>query len=378
MKPILHILLKVWVQQFYQRNAGFFLFLFVVLFGVVQYPITYHLKLMQGIVTSYITLLIAIFIWILYACKCGTLILKAIAKEKVWLYELQAFNKKRLILSLSIAQAMLFLPATMYIVLTIGVGIYIKQYLAVVILILFLILIHILTVALYYQSLFDNSVQVQLFNKPLFTYQFPKRFFSFLLWYNFYKGKLKTVAVKFFSLLLIFIPLVWNSEHFELSDFVIFFQMSIAAHAVIVYDSVQFLESDFRAIRNVPLPLYKMLLLFVITYIVLLLPEIVFLSYYGNKVQLNVSIPSLLLYYIGQLLLFTGLAYEKHQKIESYLLYIGLITVFSLMLTPLKSFGLIGGALVIIAFTLFSGNYYQYEPEYEEGRFLTDDTDEHR
>ena len=216
MKPILHILLKVWVQLFYQRNAGFFLFLFVALFGVVQYPITYHLKLMQGIVTSYITLLIAIIIWIVYACKCGALIFKSIAKEKVWLYELQAFNKKRLILSLSIAQAMLFLPATMYIVLTIGVGIYIKQYLAVVILILFLILIHILTVALYYQSLFDNSVQVQLFNKPLFTYQFPKRFYSFLLWYNFYKGKLKTVAVKFFSLLLIFIPLVWNSNHFEL------------------------------------------------------------------------------------------------------------------------------------------------------------------
>jgi len=35
--------------------------------------------------------------------------------------------------------------------------------------------------------------------------------------------------------------------------------------------------------------------------------------------------------------------------------------VFSLMLTPLKSFGVIGGALVIIAFSLFSGNYYKYE-----------------
>src|SRR4051794_25480471 len=154
MKPILHILLKVWVQQFYQRNAGFFLSLFVVLFGVVQYPITYHLKLMQGIVTSYITLLIAIIIWILYACKCGALILKSIAKEKVWLYELQALDNKKLLLSLTFVQAILFLPATMYIVLTIGVGIYIKQYLAVIILTHFLILIHILSIALYYQSLF--------------------------------------------------------------------------------------------------------------------------------------------------------------------------------------------------------------------------------
>ncbi len=48
MKPILHILLRVWVQQFYQRNAGFFLFLFVVLFGVVQYPLDYHFKSYGG------------------------------------------------------------------------------------------------------------------------------------------------------------------------------------------------------------------------------------------------------------------------------------------------------------------------------------------
>jgi hypothetical protein len=367
MKSILHILLKIWVQQFYQRNAGFFLFLFVVLFGVVQYPLTYHFKLMQGIVTSYIILFIAIIIWILYAAKCGALILKSIAKEKIWLYQLQAIDTKQLLFSLAAVQVMLYLPATVYILFTIGVGVYIKQYLAVVILTLFLILIHIVCVALYCQSLFDDGVQVQLLNKPLFTYRFPKGFFSFLLWYNFYRGKLKTVAVKFFSFLLLFIPLVWNSDHIELSDFVLFFQMSIAAHAVIVYDSVQFLEKDFRVLRNMPLPIYKMLLLFVVTYIVLLLPETFFLYYYGNKVHLGVSISSLLLYYMGQLLLFTALAYEKHQKIESYLLYIGLITAFSLMLTPFKSFGWIGGALVVVAFSLFSNNYYLYEPEYEDG-----------
>src|SRR4051794_4446296 len=155
MKPILHILFKTWVQQFYQRNAGLFLFLFVVLFGVVQYPIAYHFKLMQGIVTSYITLLVAIITWILYACKCSALVFKSIAKERVWLYELQALDKKKLLLPLIIVQAMLFFPATVYILFTIGIGIYIKQYLAVIILALFLILIHILIVALYYQSLFE-------------------------------------------------------------------------------------------------------------------------------------------------------------------------------------------------------------------------------
>src|SRR3954447_6501355 len=127
MKPILHILLRVWVQQYYQRNAGFFLFLFVVMFGVVQYPLAYHFQLMQGIVTSYITLFIAITSWILYACKCGAIVIKSIAKEKVWLYELQAISTKQLLLSLTVVQAMLFFPATAYILFTISVGIHIKQ-----------------------------------------------------------------------------------------------------------------------------------------------------------------------------------------------------------------------------------------------------------
>lgn len=378
MKPILHILLKVWVQQFYQRNAGFFLFLFVVLFGVVQNPLAYHFQLMQGIVSSYTTLFIAVVIWILYAGKCGAIVIKSAAKEKVWLYELQAVSTKKLLLSLGVVQALLFLPATVYILFTIGVGVYMKQYLAAVMLTLFLILIHVITVALYYRSLFGSGAHVKLFNKPLFSYRLPRVFYSLLLWHHFYKGKLKTVAVKFFSFVLLFIPLVWNKEHIELSDFVLFFQMSIAAHAVIVYDGVQFLERDFRVLRNMPLPLYKLLLLFVITYIILLLPEIFFIGYYGSRAHLGVSIASLLLYYIGQLLLFTALAYERHQKIESYLLYIGLITACSLLLTPLKSFGWIGSALVVIAFSLFAGNYYKYEPEYEEGNILIDSTDERR
>jgi len=378
MNPVLNILFKVWVQPFYQRNAGFFLFLFVVLFGVVQNPLVYHYKLMQGIVTSYTTLLFALIVWLLYACKCGAIVLKSITTEKTLLYQLQAVDSKQLFLLLTIIQAMLFLPATIYMLFTISVGVYMQQYPAAVIVCLLLLLMHVLSAALYYYALFSSGIQLQLFKKPVFTYPFSKGFFSFLLWYNLYKSKLKTVAVKFFSFVLLFIPLVWNSGHIELSDFVLFFQMSIAAHAVIVYDNVQFLEKDFRVLRNIPLPLQKVFILFVITYIILLLPEAFFLWYYGNAAHLGVSIFSLLLYYIAQLLLFTALAYEKHQKIESYLLYIGLITAISLLLTPLKSFGLIGCALIVVAFTLFAGNYYVYEQEYEANNLLTDDADEHK
>src|SRR5690349_22943410 len=102
MKSILHILLRVWVQQFYQRNAGFFLFLFVVLFGVVQNPVDYHFKLMQGIVSADATLITAIIIWLLYGCKCAMIVLNSINQEKTWISQLQAIAAKRLFLLLMI------------------------------------------------------------------------------------------------------------------------------------------------------------------------------------------------------------------------------------------------------------------------------------
>lgn len=180
MKPVLHILLKIWVQQFYQRNAGFFLFLFVVLFGVVQNPLEYHYQLMQGIVTSYVTLTIAIIIWLLYACKCAMLVIKSITTERVCLSELQAIEGSQLMLLFTVVQILLFLPATIYILFTVCTGLLIQQYVAVILLCLFLIVIHGVVVVLYHKFLFNNTA-LQLFRKPLFTYHLPKGFYSFFI-----------------------------------------------------------------------------------------------------------------------------------------------------------------------------------------------------
>ncbi len=364
MKPVLRILLKVLVQQFYLRNTGFFLFLFVVLFGVVQNPLSYHLSLMQGIVSSYTTLVIAVIIWVLYGCKCVVFILKALAeKEHAFLYQLQALTFRQIFVLLNAVQALLLLPVLVYEMITAGVGFYIHQPVAAIAILLSIAGMQVISVVLYYYCIASPAKKVRFTLPLIFHYHLPKPFYSFLLYYNLYQGKVKTAAVKFVSFVLLFIPLVWNGDHFEFSDFIIFFGISIAAHAVIIFDGIQFLENDFKVLRNTPLPLYKLFLLFLITYTLLLLPEAIILWHYSHRVALSVPVTSLIVYYIAMLLFFTALSYEKGIKIENYLLYIGLITVLSLFIAPLKSFAVEGLCVAAIAFVMFAGLYYKYERE---------------
>ena len=363
MKQVFTILLKVLVQQFYQRNTGFFLFLFVVLFGVVQNPLSYHLSLMQGIVSSYTTLTIAVVVWALYGCKCGVFFLKTLAaKEQLFLYQLQALTLRQIFVLLNAVQALLLLPVLVYGIITAGVGFYIHQPAAAVVILLSIAAIQGVSVLLYYHGISRPAKKIGFTLPIVFHYHLPKPFYSFLLYYNLYEGKLKTVAVKFISFVLLFLPLVWNGDHFEFSDFIIFFGVSIAAHAVIVFDGIQFLEKDFKVLRNMPLPLYKLFLLFLISYTLLLLPEAFILWYYSYRVALSVPVASLFIYYIAMLLFFTALSYEKGIKIETYLLYVGLITVLSLLIAPLKSFAAEGSCVAAIAFITFAGLYYKYEP----------------
>src|SRR6186713_1361113 len=64
---------KSLVRQFYVQNAGFFLFIFLVFFGVVapsQQP-AYHYALIRGILAAPAMLILVLAAWLWYAFKCS-------------------------------------------------------------------------------------------------------------------------------------------------------------------------------------------------------------------------------------------------------------------------------------------------------------------
>lgn len=367
MKPTITLLTKVITLQFYKRNAGLFLLLFVVLFGVAQDPPMYHYRLMQSMVQSPATLCVACALWLLYGGKCASFVVKTFAAgDHVFLKNLQALPKPTLYFLLLNVQVVLMLPVTIYAVITAVVGVYLQHYAAAASIVVFIVFLHVASCVLYYKSLLSTGALVKFNTSFIRLPQLPKPFYSLLLWNTFFTGKLKTIAVKFCSFVLLFMPLVWNGDHFDFSDFVIFFQIAIAAHAVVCFDQVQFLEKQYSGLRNMPVPLYKFFLLFLVTNFVLLLPEALILVHYSKMVTLTVPALSLVVYFVAQLLFFTSLAYEKQMNVERYLMYVGLITVLSLLITPLRMFWQAGCVLVVISFVTFYSLYYGYEQAFGE------------
>ena len=362
MKQISNILLKVLVARFYQRNSGFFLFLFVVLFGVAQNPKQYHVQLMTAIVSSPTTLLVALALWLLYNVKCLLFIQKTIHdSNNAFFKELQCLPTARLFGLFWVIETMLFAPVWIYALFTIYVGISLKYYISSSIIIAFIVGIQLVSAWLYSSAIFRHGGGLQL---PSVQIPIKKKFWAILLWHSLFTGKLKITVVKFFSFCLLFIPLVWNGDHFQLSDFVLFFQVCIAAHAVVVYDCVQFLEKRFSIIRNMPIRRYKIFLLYVVVYLWLLLPEAAILAYYSTKMVMDVKVGSLMIYFFGQLLFYTSIAYEKQMNMGTYLGAVGLITVCLLMVLPFANFWIIGLALIGISFIVFHSLYYKYETQF--------------
>jgi hypothetical protein len=93
------IAFKILVKSFYQQNAGFFLFIFVLFFGVVapSQQLTYHYMLIRGMLETPLFLGIVLFIWLLYALKTSRFVLSVLDEpESHFLYSLVALSSGRI------------------------------------------------------------------------------------------------------------------------------------------------------------------------------------------------------------------------------------------------------------------------------------------
>jgi hypothetical protein len=117
MKDVRFILNKTLIKSFYLQNAGFFLFLFLVFFGVIapsQQP-AYHYALIRGILAAPGFFLLVCLAWLLYALKAAGFVTRTIdAPENLFLHMLKGLSGRRCYRLLLAVQVLLFLPVWGY------------------------------------------------------------------------------------------------------------------------------------------------------------------------------------------------------------------------------------------------------------------------
>src|ERR1700679_3592539 len=123
MWPVLN---KTLVKSFYFQHGGFFLFLFIVFFGIIapSKQWEYHYALIRAILKAPDFLALVVFVWLLYAGKVVQFVLRVLdSPEGLFLFQLRCLSPIQCYWLLLRAQSRLFLPVSVYVLLIAGVGI---------------------------------------------------------------------------------------------------------------------------------------------------------------------------------------------------------------------------------------------------------------
>ena len=125
MKTIASILNKTIVKTWYDEQAGFFFFIFLVFFGAVapSMQLTYHYTLIRGMLEAPAFMALVALGWLLYAGKVHRFLDRILrAPEYLFLYKLQNLSPRRLYGYLIGIQLWLLLPVWGYALIVAGVA----------------------------------------------------------------------------------------------------------------------------------------------------------------------------------------------------------------------------------------------------------------
>jgi hypothetical protein len=132
MFSISKILVRVLVVEFYTQNLGLFLFIFFVMFGMVEGSqlVNYHLSLITGIIQSTAFLIAVLCVWVIYGIKSLQFISSQITKpQNAFLYVLGSLPRSSQQLLLFFIHLFVHAPVLLYVTAIAGVAFHLNKWL---------------------------------------------------------------------------------------------------------------------------------------------------------------------------------------------------------------------------------------------------------
>jgi hypothetical protein len=357
------VLTKGIVAQFYKINTGFFLVLFLLLFGLLngEATIDLHRFLMINITSDYRFLIGAMVLWLLYNIKCTLYVHNELRNPaSAYLFTMQSLSNTRQFLLWFACHIKLLLPTIVYTCVTVSIGINNGNLFFAGLFLIFQLLLCVASALLYHNTI--NSTWKQLLPPPPRIMQgVKKQPYTFLLHYSLHMRKGTFIALKILSLLLLKGMIAANDVEINKESIAVLMMFLISAHSLMPVYFVQFAETRLAFIRNMPIRKYAIFLTATLTYAVIFLPEILFLYLNSNHALPTHIMLELYAVAISQLLMYTSLRYVPHLTTDKYTLAV--LALFFGTLLFLASFNLLllCGAELALSITLFLAFYDNFE-----------------
>jgi hypothetical protein len=349
------------VAPFYRRHAGFFLFIFFLLFGLqpnFKQTLEFHYVIIDGIATSSVFFLTASAIWVVYALKIIHF-LNGCIKNKAYnfLQHLNAVSPGKRFVQLLLLQLQLLAPVLCYGFLVVIIAMINHHITGGFVTILTLAGFCVITTAItnfILRKIGSVAFRILPFTLP---FHFPGNLFSFLLKFIFNEQFIMLLLLKLATFSCLYFFARTDAQVFEDRMLWLLYLTSLVAHSILIYRNQHFIETKMSFYRNLPVKPLTTLLSLLGVYCIVLLPEIWALKGLATRhdaiaeyIWMVATGPSLLL-------LLHCLLYTEDMKMGGFLqLLFGvwIVTVFFSMssnhwLLPLICLGM----AVIIFFTAY-------------------------
>lgn len=364
-KIILTILQRVLVFHFYRVNAGFFFFWFFVLFGAPAQVLSFHLSLIQGMIQSAIFLAGVIFIWFLYTLKCINYTIKQLNDPRQnFLIVLNTLSDKKQFRYLLFVHLQVYLPVFVYAVIVAAIACRQGFYASVLAVIFSNIILIIVSTVIYRYYLQKKSFNISIPQSSLF-YSFSKPFYTVPLWFIWKERKQMLLVTKLFSLLLLYAFInLYEPDFPDIRPILLIMMLIAMAHCMIVSHIRDFEETYLSFGRIFPVPLIIRFGYLLISYSILLLPELLFIwkGYpmhftIAGFVQLFLLAVALLSFY-HSLLLMNDIDQDSYFRI---VFITGAVLFFIILYNP----GIFLPVVVLaLSGVLFASHFYTFEKRY--------------
>jgi hypothetical protein len=369
MNPSTSVLLKTLIKPFYRQNAGLFIFLIVVMFGIVGQiddhdMIDYHYALILGMLKNPLIFILVFLLWFIYAIKCIQFVTRSIQKaENSFLGILTSLEARRTYLQFFLLQLLLFLPVLLYSLVIIAVAFYNKWYVEGIIVFIYNMLICALSARLYTYKLknHEQSFTTFLDRVPYFGIR-SKLSGVILIRYLFNKRKVLLFSLKLYNCGILYLILRnLSNENYDIRLPFIFYSFGLLGHGILIYLIREFEEKKLLYIRSLPLSLVNRFIQYTLLYGLILIPEVTtlglltpkFLHYNDAFMMVSCSYSILLL--LNCILFIAPYSMRDYLKMSLgifFILYFSIFTQTLIWLPP---------AFLISSILLFFSRYYKYE-----------------
>jgi uncharacterized membrane protein YuzA (DUF378 family) len=362
-KTITPILTKVFVVEFYQKNASFFLLIGGLCFGFMSG--VEHKALAQYFVSSSLLLTIPISCWVLYTWKV-ILFNKNVLQlqQNEFVFHLSLIKISSRSLSIFVVLIKQLMPMLLYAVFLIFMALGGSMYSSVVYIVISIAALLMLSTVILIRELNNPNQEKRVsWLKTYFDNHFEKTFYQIFVEWISRKDLATLVGSKFFSCLILYAVLfLYKTDNYDARLLGLGLSIAFSANASLAFQFHQFENIHFFILRNLPLRLWKRLFYYTATFMLLCLPEFSLLIRNFPSTLHFFTLLSSILFSISLLLIYYTHLYRRHTDMEKHMRFVFFIVMGSviaiLFSVPME---LLTGIYLITGIYLFRRYYYNFE-----------------